>query len=76
MAGILNKYIEEFTYFSAKYCASNLRSASLITSPSLVRQNGGIEFKSIEPYLLLTIRESKIATTPRSSNDLINRPVP
>ena len=48
----------------------------MITSPSLVRQKGGIEFKSIEPYLLLTILESNIATTPRSSKDLIKRPVP
>ena len=41
-----------------------------------MRQSGGIEFKSIEPYRLVTIRESRIATTPRSSIDLINLPVP
>ena len=41
-----------------------------------MRQNGGIEFNKTEQYRFVTIRESRIATTPRSSIDLIKRPVP
>ena len=41
-----------------------------------MRQSGGIELSKTLPYRLVTILESRIATTPRSSTLRIKRPVP
>ena len=54
----------------------SLLSESTTTALSEVLHKGGIELSSTLPYLLVTIRESRIATTPRSSTERIKRPVP
>ena len=54
----------------------SLLSESMTTPFSEVLQSGGMELSRTLPYLLVTIRESKIATTPLSSTERIKRPVP
>src|SRR5659263_242854 len=52
--------------------ASDLRT----TAPSRVGQNGGRERSRKLPYPAVAMRESRIATTPRSSPERISRPLP